>query len=329
MASVTDVHERGRETDESRARATSRSEPHAALQRKHRNARLRQGLGWLSVGIGTAEIVAARRLSKWMGTRRFGVMRLLGVRELATGAALLARRRRPARFAWARVAGDVMDLGLLGALYAASRRPRQRARVAGTAAAIAGITALDLVGGRRLARERTASSARSRPRSRSTLTVNRDPAELYQAWRDFENLPRFMKHVLAVEPRGDGRWRWLVEAPGGKRLEWNAEIVHEQPGREIAWRTLSESQVELLGHVRFERAPGKRGSRVTLDVQYLRPPGGLAAPIARLVGKAAGAPMHEELRRFKRWIETGEVPTTEGQSSGRAPRKTRKEEERR
>jgi uncharacterized membrane protein len=54
-----------------------------------------------------------------------------------------------------------------------------------------------------------------------------DPAscqEVYQIWRDFEQSPRFMHHVISVHDAGNRRWHWTVKGPGGVRVEWDAEV---------------------------------------------------------------------------------------------------------
>ena len=72
-----------------------------------------------------------------------------------------------------------------------------------------------------------------------SVTVKRPREEVYRFWRNLENLPGFMYHVEAVSVTGD-RSHWIVKAPGGT-VEWDAEIVEEQPGERFTWRSLSGS----------------------------------------------------------------------------------------
>src|SRR5690606_38514336 len=101
-------------------------------------------LGRLSVGLGASQLPMPRAMTRMIGvapTRNWTLlMRVLGLRELATGVGVL-RNRKSKEWLGARVAGDVMDLGLLGVALAASRRP---ARTLGAAAAVLGVTMLDL-----------------------------------------------------------------------------------------------------------------------------------------------------------------------------------------
>ncbi|WP_019586879.1 SRPBCC family protein [Deinococcus apachensis] len=151
------------------------------------------------------------------------------------------------------------------------------------------------------------------------VTIGKSADELYTFWRNFENLPRFMDHLESVKVQdGDGkRSHWVAKAPVGTSVEWDAEITEDEPGRLIAWRSLEGSTVPNEGRVEFRPAPGDRGTEIHVSLTY-RPPGGtLGASVARLLGEDPAVQIGEDLRRLKRLLEVGEVPTTEGQSSAR------------
>jgi len=151
------------------------------------------------------------------------------------------------------------------------------------------------------------------------ITIGLGADELYSFWRDFENLPRFMDHLASVKVQdGDGqRSHWVAKAPVGTTVEWDAEITAEEPGRRIAWRSLEGATVPNEGQVEFRPAPGDRGTEIHVSLTY-RPPGGtLGATVARLLGEDPDVQITGDLRRLKRLLEVGQVPTTEGQSSGR------------
>jgi len=140
-----------------------------------------------------------------------------------------------------------------------------------------------------------------------SLVINHSPEELYRFWHNFENLPRFMYHLESVQPTGDRRSHWVVKGPAGTMVEWDAEITEDRPNELIAWRSLEGSDVNNQGVVRFERAPGNRGTIVRVEIEY-NPPGGIiGATIAKLFGKEPGQQVQDDLRRFKQLIETGEV----------------------
>ena len=151
-----------------------------------------------------------------------------------------------------------------------------------------------------------------------SITVNRSQQELYKFWRDFENLPRFMENLQSVTRLDDQRSHWVAIGPGGKEIEWDAEIYNEKEGELIAWRSLPGSDLTNAGSVHFEPAPDGRGTYLKVTLNY-NPPGGKAAALfAKLFGQEPGQLVEHNLKRLKQLIETGEIPTTEGQPSGRA-----------
>lgn len=151
-----------------------------------------------------------------------------------------------------------------------------------------------------------------------SVTINKSPAELYSFWRNFENLPRFMKHLESVRTTGEGRSHWVARAPAGKTVEWDAEIYNEKENELIAWRSLEGADVDNAGSVRFEPATGERGTVVKVTLKYDPPGGALGAAIAKLFGEEPSQQIEEDLHRFKQVMEAGQTPTTEGQPSGRS-----------
>lgn len=140
-----------------------------------------------------------------------------------------------------------------------------------------------------------------------SITVNRPPEEVYSYWHDFPNLARFMSHLESVEELGNGRSRWRAKAPAGIVVEWDAELVDDRPNRLIAWRSLEGSDVEHAGSVRFEPAPGGRGTEIHIDIDYEVPGGKLGEFAAKLFGEEPGQQVYDDLHAFKQVMETGEV----------------------
>ncbi|HZR82761.1 MAG TPA: SRPBCC family protein [Candidatus Binatia bacterium] len=276
--------------------------------------RLARALGWLSVGLGALEAAAPRGLARLIGApERPGLIRTMGLRELASGVGIL-RGNRPTGWVWSRVAGDAIDLALLGAAF---RSPWSRpGRIAAAAAAVTGVTILDVLCGRELARqdgtaEEAAAGAISVERS---LLVSRPPEEVYRFWRDFEKLPTFMRHLRSVQVMDGTRSHWVATGPAGTSVEWDAEIVEDVPNQLIAWRSVGGSDVANSGRVRFERAPGKRGTMVRVEIEY-RPLGGaVGSAVAKVFGEEPTQQVTEDLRRFRQVIETGETATAAGPS---------------
>jgi uncharacterized membrane protein len=278
-----------------------------------------QGLGWFSIGLGIAEIAAPETVARLIGVRNSRLaLRAFGLRELVSGIGILAGRRR-SDWLWSRVVGDVMDLAFLGSALGSDHA--DRGKVAAAACAVAGVTALDVFCSQQLSqRQESAGATAFKPITTSAM-INRPVEDVYRFWREFQNLPRFMFHVDSVSLAGDGRSHWVVKAPAGGSVEWDAEIVDDRPNELISWRTVEGADVKHSGTVRFLTAPGRRGTLVQVDIEYCPPGGALGAGIAKLFGREPRQQVQEDLGRLKELLETGEIITTEGQPSGR-PRST-------
>ncbi len=273
---------------------------------------LARALGWFSIGLGLAEFVAPDGVAAFVGVRgQRGLIRGLGLRELVSGLGILSQGQ-PAPWLRARVAGDVLDLGLLGLALASDHRRRDRIAVA--AAMVLGVTALDALAGQRLTRSNGLAFPRpwSGPvRAIKAVTINRTPREIYGFWRNFENLPRFMTHLDFVRTIDARRSHWRVKGPAGSTLEWDAEITEERPNERIAWRSLEGADVANSGAVSFRAAPGGRGTEVRVELEYQAPGGSLGAVIASLFGEEPTQKLQADLRTFKALMETGEIPRAE------------------
>ena len=273
------------------------------------------GLGWFSIALGLAEVAAPRGIARLIGVRpdHSTLIRAMGLRELASGVGILTQRT-PATALWSRVGGDAMDLACLGAALFSPQAERARVLTAG--AAVAGVTVLDVLCAQQLSRG--AETRGGVMPITVTLAINRSASDLYGFWRDFANLPRFMRHLESVRVSGDRRSHWVAKGPAGTTVEWDAEITEDRPNEVIAWRTGETSDVDHSGSIRFSPAPQGRGTYVTVQMQY-RPPGGaLGAAFAALFGEDPSQTVKADLRRFKQLMETGEIITTAGQPAGRA-----------
>lgn len=147
------------------------------------------------------------------------------------------------------------------------------------------------------------------------VTINRPVAEVYRFWRNFENLPRFMRHLEAVSLREAGISHWVAKGPAGTTVEWDARIINEVDNKLIGWQSLEGSTVSTAGSVKFDETA--RGTTVRVRLQYSPPAGKLGSTVAWLFGEEPSQQIREDLRRFKALLETGEIPTTVGQPSGR------------
>lgn len=279
------------------------------MTRRRKTDLLADGLGWFSVGLGLAEIAAPATLGRFIGLdvngRGRNLMRALGAREITAGLGLLSGRGRTG-WMWSRVLGDAVDLALLGS--AMSGTSNDRTRLGAATLAVAGVTAVDVVAAARLSRAALSPGSEDRGiEVVKAITIARTPSELYRYWRQLENLPRFMQHLEAIEPRGETRSLWKVKGPAGRTVEWEAEIVEDRPGQCIAWRSLPGADVANAGRVEFVAAPGAQGTEVRVHLSYEPPAGVVGRGIAALFGKDPALQVASDLRRLKQVIETGEV----------------------
>ncbi len=348
--------------------AGPRALPYVPAGEHYRPLNVRRGgdglanfLGWFSLGLGISQLVAPDGVARLIGVRPSertrSTMRGIGMREVASGVGILSQRRQ-ADWLWARVAGDTMDLGLLGRSATNDRNERERTTAA--IFAVASVFALDLYAATQVGK-RSGSLVQGRPDDNgrrpgagggddfeayakdsranggpgnhrgeeggintglrdgkgktksglrlttNTITVNKGVEEVYDFWRNFENLPRFMRHLQSVKTLDNGRSRWVANAPGGMTVEWEAEMTQDQPGELISWRSLPDSQVHNAGTVRFRSAPGGRGTEVRVDLEYAPPAGKIGAMVAMLFREEPGQQVHDDLRHFKQVMELGEI----------------------
>jgi uncharacterized membrane protein len=306
---------------------TARARPRGSAVHSQRRPdpvdQLARGLGWFSIALGAAELLAPRALTRSIGAGEHeSLTRFCGLRELAAGIGLLTQPS-PVPWLWSRVAGDAMDLSLLGlAMRDADRH--EMARLTSATVSVIAVTALDVYAARAAStREpRSAPGALRRNgtvRVEHTMVVNRPVEECYRMWRDVENLPRFMKHLESVQRRDGNRSHWVAKGPAGMSVEWDAQVTRDEPNALLAWRSIEGSEVQNAGAVRFTPAPAGRGTMISVTMQYEPPAGALGMAVAKLFGEDPDVQVREDLRRFKRLVETGEIPTIEGQAHGTRP----------
>ncbi len=165
-----------------------------------------------------------------------------------------------------------------------------------------------------------ARSLRNSPRRlyvHQSLHINQPVEKLYSFWRNFDNLPGFMQHVKSVRTTGTRFSHWVVTGPMNTTFSWDAEISAERENEYIVWRSLPGSTITNRGSIEFRNARGHEGSEIHVTIQYDAPGGRAGEAFASIFGENPEQQVRADLRRFKQLMETGEIPTTTGQSSGR------------
>ncbi len=193
------------------------------------------------------------------------------------------------------------------------------------AGAVAGIMGADMLAAVAESRAPARAKGGGAVSVKAAITLSSRPEDVYAFWHDFQNLPRIMAHLESVELRGEGRSHWKAKAPAGRTVEWDAEVVEDRPNELIAWRALEGADVDNRGSVRFDPAPGERGTEVRLELEYTVPGGVVGATIAKLFGEEPEQQVKDDLRRFKQQLETGQVVHSEGSPEGTFARRQLKQ----
>jgi uncharacterized membrane protein len=140
------------------------------------------------------------------------------------------------------------------------------------------------------------------------VTINRPVREVFDFFRNFENLPTFMENVERIDVIDDQRSHWVVKAPGNRTVEWDAMLLEEIDQHSLTWRSLDNADVANSGRVTFDDA-GPRGTIVRAVIAYDPPGGMIGKAIAKMFQREPAIQARRDLRRMKQLLETGEIAT--------------------
>lgn len=147
---------------------------------------------------------------------------------------------------------------------------------------------------------------------RTSALIQGNAEDLYGLWRNHAAAPLWQEQIREVRVTGPTTSHWVMEN-GGSTIEWDAEVLADEPGRRIAWRTIGGDS-QNAGEVIFEPAPGGRGTMVTVLQEFGQ--GKLKTITDTVVNRNPKQAVIENLRHFKAFAETGEIPRTQGQPHG-------------
>lgn len=194
--------------------------------------RLAKGLGWFSVGLGLAQLVVPGDVARLAGAEptpsTLRLMRMLGLRELSSGIGILSGKNTDA-WVRARVAGDMMDLALLGKQLLGDSP--ERGKTFASTLAVVGVTALDMLAAAKLGSEKAESTSQRRTakmnadqqqdvqKVRRAITINRSPDEVAAFWKEHASDDKALSENVR-----------FVRAPGDRGTEVHLERTYEKPG---------------------------------------------------------------------------------------------------
>lgn len=167
------------------------------------------------------------------------------------------------------------------------------------------------------AQARMAHKLHDEERVHRSIIINRAPAEIYTFFRNFGNLPYFMKDLVSLNVISETMSHWVVQLEHGPKVEWDAEITEEKYAEMISWKTVGKTEVDQAGSIWFSKASRDQGTVVRLHMAYSIPAGKVGKLATQLLGEDPDSLIRTNLRRLKSYLETGEIPTTKGQPSGR------------
>ncbi len=147
--------------------------------------------------------------------------------------------------------------------------------------------------------------------AKRAVSIRRDRRELYDHFRRFSNLAGFMENIERVDELDATRSHWVVKAPAGQTVEWDAVVTEDRPGELIAWVSEPGADIVNSGAVEFRDAPHGRGTEVHATLVYDAPGGEFGKLIAQLFQHEPGQQAKRDLRRFKMLMEAGEIATTD------------------
>lgn len=241
--------------------------------------RLATALGWFSIGLGLAQVVIPANVARLAGAeptpRTLQLMRALGLREISSGLGILSGKRTDA-WVKSRVAGDMMDLALLGRLLLSESN--DRGKTLGSTVAVAGVTALDMLAAARLGAERGGTTSQ---RSKTKMESGMESGE--------QDNVRTVRRAITVN-----------KSPEEVATFWHAHASDDD--------ALSEQ-------VRFVPAPGGRGTEIHLERTYEKP-GKIAGIIAKLRHDDPAQYAFDELFALKQILETGDVVISDAWING-------------
>jgi uncharacterized membrane protein len=185
-----------------------------------------------------------------------------------------------------------------------------------TSAVISAASSLNLTGNGKGGNDPSAKPSDYNTRSvhvEQSVTIARPASECYAFWRDLETLPQIMSHLKEVKVIDDKRSHWVAKAPLGFDVQWDAEIINDEPDRVIAWRSIGNATVDNSGSVRFVSI-GDDMTEVKVTLDYIPPAGKVGSVVAKLFGEEPNQTVKSDLQKFKKLMETGEIASNAGGS---------------
>lgn len=139
---------------------------------------------------------------------------------------------------------------------------------------------------------------------RGEFVIDRSTIDVYTYWRNLKNLSGSIKHLLNVEMVDENLSRWKSNVMGNLfAIDWGAEIVKDEPGRLIGWRSAPSTLIHHVGRVEFAETADQQGTLLKIVLSYHPPAGGVGLGLAKLLNPYFESLLKKEIKSFKHTIE--------------------------
>ncbi|MFW6371369.1 MAG: SRPBCC family protein [Bacteroidota bacterium] len=135
-------------------------------------------------------------------------------------------------------------------------------------------------------------------RLKKSVYISTTPEEIYSVWRNFEDLPKYFKHLKQVKKIDDTTYEWTAVF-NGQEFTWNAQVMEDMPGRRISWRTIDPKDVENYGRIEFNEIPEIGETQVKLMLIYRPAKTELGRFVAAFLTPIFRRKLKNDLRRFR------------------------------
>lgn len=146
---------------------------------------------------------------------------------------------------------------------------------------------------------------------RTSVSINKPVNEVYDFWRNLENLPKFMQHLETVTEKDKVTSHWTATGPGGLgKISWDAHILMDERGKMLSWHSLPDSTVDNAGKVVF-KDNGSGGTNLDVTISYHAPLGVAGEAAAKLLNPFFEKMVKSDIQSLKTYMEMGENQKTE------------------
>jgi uncharacterized membrane protein len=149
----------------------------------------------------------------------------------------------------------------------------------------------------------------------ASVVIRRPVEQVFNFYRDFENLPSFLGDVMKIEHIDAATSRWTIQGPFGIQAHWTVRVTEERPNELIRYDLVSSSRLKTEWEIYFAPGPAKGETEVREVMKA--PLGRLGRAALALIGKFPAEEVSANLHRFKELMETGKVTDTSYSVAGK------------